>query len=211
MESFRVCLVDTHDSSYKYLYCKNCHNIVTVTPPKMAFTKLEGDLENVIVLDTKASVNLACTCKRSSPYFEIHADTINAHKMCADVGIDIYYDYGEIMPYNESAITRTFTGDLPIFKFPSLEIIAIKSDNAMKRLLEIIVEYKDRLTIKHTPGYCGSRAYTTFKSIIHTDGAIDIDELCSKEYFDKMNDDINSSRTYIEEIINELIKASNIG
>lgn len=203
---FRICLADTHDAAYKYLYCKYCHNIIRVTPPKMALTRLDGDMSKVILLDTEMKVNLRCKCSQCS-YVEIHENTVDAHKTCADSGISIYYDYGEVTSYNQDMITRNWKGDRPIFKFPSLEILDIESEDGVRKLFELIPAYKNKLAIKQIPGYCGGKVYTKFEAIIRTGMAKDTDELCSDEYFNKMNREINDARTYMEQIINRLIIA----
>jgi len=203
----RVCLSDSHDGETRYLYCKYCHKIITVTPPKMTFTKLEGDLTNFILLDTKMVVNARCN-KCLSDFVEIHGDTVIAHKACAALGISIFYDYGEIIAYDPDLITRNWKGDRPIFKFPSLEILDIEWEDKRKKLFELIEAYKDKLIVKQHPGYCGDKIYVKFEAIIHTSLAKNTDELCSKEYFDKMDREINDARTYMEQIIDQLIRST---
>lgn len=202
---FRVCLSDTHYGERKYLWCKNCHKIITVTPKKMCFTKIEGDLSDFVLLDTRMVVNARCE-KCMSNFVEIHEDTINAHRSCADLGISIFYDYGEIVPYDPDIITRNWKGDRPIFKFPSLEILDLGSEEAEKCMYDIISK-PTGLIFRQRPGFSGRKFYVKFDAIIRTNMAKDKDELCSVEYFNKMDEEIQYARDKIEEIINKLIAA----
>ena len=104
-------------------------------------------------------------------------------------------------------ITRNWTGDMPIFKFPSLEILDIESEDGVRKLFDLILAYKNKLVIKQIPGYCGNKVYVKFEAIIRTNIAKDTDELCSEEYFNKMDQEINAARTYMEQIISRLVIA----
>ena len=64
------------------------------------------------------------------------------------------------------------------------------------------------LIVRQQPGFDGSRFYAKFDSLITTSIARDKDELCSEEYFDKMDNEIQNARDHIEQIINKLIIAA---
>ena len=208
VNNFRICLSDSNDGKTRYLWCKNCHKIITVKPPKMTFTRFEGDLTDFILLDSKITINARCD-KCKSEFVEIHEDTVKAHSACADLGISIFYDYGEAIPYNKDPIMRNLTGDRPIFKFPSLTILDLgPSKDVKKCMYDDILSNRSRLSlIIREQCFDGTKFHAKFDSIIRTDLAKDTDELCSEEYFNKMNNEINYARDCIEQIIDKLIKS----
>ena len=202
---FRITLSDYRDGETRYLWCKKCHNIIVVTPPKMCLTKFEGDISDMILMNMTTHIDARCK-KCLSQFVEIHADTINAHLACASMGIDIYYDYGEAIYCDDDIATRNWKGDRPIFRYPSLEILGLGENEKVKECMNnILSRHNYGLILRQMPGYVGNDLYIKYDSLIRVGLPKDVSELCSKEYFDKKNKEINYCRNCIEAIIEELL------
>lgn len=201
--SKRAVLTDSNPNSIRYFYCPFCNNMIKAdVPSSLSFITLEGKMDNVVYLSSKIDIKMRCKCKHRE-YKEIHSDTINAHKACANINIPIYYDYGEIIDIDVDKMICSFKGDRVIFRMPSLDIYPIDKEEILERIKNLKID-RNKLIVRYDhPG-----VFLRLEGICNIDISL-ADEYyqgLNNKYFETLNRELNNARTYIEEFIDELLK-----